>query len=259
MPPAKEGPDEAVCSHGRVARRRSRDLTLPENVRIYLLSGTQHAESAFPPTRTVGAQLNNPTPQANVMRALLRAVHQWAAEGTAPPPSQIPRLADRTLVAIKDNTFPSIPTVSDPHQMIGPARVTGGKVTPLPYLVPQVDADGNDLAGIRVPELAVPLATATGWNFRAPKVGNPGDLYQLLGSYVPFTKTRAERTAQGDTRLSIEERYKDRDDYLARVRAEAVKLIKGRYLLQEDLDDVMARATRHWNFAIAAPQPTPEK
>lgn len=231
----------------------TRDLTLPENVRNYLLAGTQHSEAAFPPTRTNGQQLNNPTPQANVMRALLRALHQWVSAGTAPPPNQYPRLADRSLVAIKDANFPTIPTVKDPRGMVGPARVINGRVVPLPYLVPQVDADGNDAAGIRAPELAVPLATTTGWNYRNDKVGNPLDLYQLLGSYVPFARTRAERTALGDPRLSIEERYRDRDDYFARVRSAAAKLIGGRYLLQEDLDDVMARAARHWSLAAGPP------
>jgi len=115
--------------------------------------------------------------------------------------------------------------------------------------VPQVDGDGNELTGIRVPELVVPLATTTGWNFRAKAVGNPDDIYQLLGSYIPFAKTRAERAASGDPRLSIEERYRDLDDYLRRIRSAAMDLVRQRYLLQEDLDDVLTRATLHWNFA----------
>lgn len=124
-----------------------------------------------------------------------------------------------------------------------------GKVTPLPHLVPQVDRDGNDLAGIRVPELAVPLATTTGWNFRAPTVGNPDDIYQLLGSYIPFATTRAARKVAGDQRLSIEERYRGVDDYVQRIRAVAIELIRQRYLLEEDLDDVLAHARMHWSFA----------
>lgn len=249
----------------------TRDLTLPENVRIYLLAGTQHIEPAFPPTRwsptalaggqtgnpgdgnaaarNNGQQLNNPMPQANVMRALLRAWHQWAASSIEPPASQYPRLQNKTLVPISESRFPSIPGVSNPRRIVGPARVIGGKVTPLPHLVPQVDRDGNDLAGIRVPELVVPLATTTGWNFRAPIVGNPDDIYQLLGSYVPFATTRAGRKAAGDPRLSIEERYRGVDDYVQRIRAVAIELIRQRYLLQEDLDDVLAHARMHWSFA----------
>ena len=83
--------------------------------------------------------------------------------------------------------------VADPRRIVGPARRIGGKVVPLPHLVPQVDRDGNDLAGIHDPEVAVPLATTTGWNFRDPSVGNPGDIYQILGSYIPFATTRAAR------------------------------------------------------------------
>jgi hypothetical protein len=127
----------------------TRDLTLPENVRIYLLAGTQHIEPAFPPTRSSpallargpigspgegnaaarnnGQQLNNPVPQANVMRALLRAWHQWAASDIAPPASQYPRLKNKTLVPISESRFPSIPGVSNPRRIVGPARVIGAK------------------------------------------------------------------------------------------------------------------------------------
>jgi hypothetical protein len=183
------------------------------------------------------------------MRALLRALHQWAADGTPPPVSQYPRIANKTLVFVHDTKFPGLPGVSDPRRIVGPARIIAGKVTPLPHLVPQVDRDGNDLAGIRVPELAVPLATTTGWNFRAESVGNPSEIYQLLGSYIPFAKTRAEREISRDPRLSIEERYHGLEDYLQRIRSAAMGLIRGRYLLRDDLDDVLARAKSHWSFA----------
>jgi hypothetical protein len=123
---------------------------------------------------------------------------------------------------------------------------------PLPHLVPQVDADGNDLAGIRDPEVAVPLATTTGWNFRSPGIGNPGDIFQTLGSYIPFPPTRAIRESTGDPRPSLEERYRGVDDYLQRVRAAAMDLIRDRYMLEEDLGAVLARARRHWDYATGA-------
>jgi hypothetical protein len=145
--------------------------------------------------------------------------------------------------------FPVIPGVADPRGIEGPARIIAGTITPLPHLVPQVDADGNDIAGIRVPELAVPLATTTGWNFRDPSVGNPGVIYQLLGSYIPFARTRAERHANGDPRLSIEERYRSGDEYLRRISGITSNLIRGRYLLQEDVDDILVRAKSHWAYA----------
>jgi hypothetical protein len=245
-----------------------RDLNVLETVRIYVLAGAQHIEVPFPPPtrgqtaasasagaagRNNGQQLINPTPQQHVMRALLRALHAWAADGVAPPPSRHPRLADKTLVPIRSVAFPTIPGVGDPRGIEGPARLMGAKVRRLPHLVPQVDRDGNDLAGIRVPEVAVPLATTTGWNFRDPSVGNPGVIYQLLGSYVPFAPTKAARQARADPRPSIEERYRDEADYLTRIRAAADALIRERFLLDEDLEPMLDRARAHWAYATGRP------
>ena len=244
----------------------SRDVALTENVRSYFLAGTQHSPAPFPPARmppaagatqsanvrSGGQQLNNPTPQVNVMRALLRDLHAWVADGTAPPASRYPHLADASLVPASEVRFPRLPGVSDPRQITAPARLVSGKVVALPHLVPQVDSDGNDLGGIRDPEAAVPLATTTGWNFRDASIGNPGDIYQLLGSYIPFAATRAGREAAGDPRESIEERYRGADDYVQRVRTAALDLIRNRLMLQEDLDSVLARARAHWAFATAS-------
>jgi hypothetical protein len=239
----------------------ARDLALPGNVRMYFLSGTQHLVAPFPPLRTPegvqananarsdGQQLSNPTPQANIMRGLLRALHEWVADGTPPPPSRYPRLGDRTLVRVQDVRFPALAGVADPRRIVGPGRLLNGKMVPLPFLVPQVDRDGNDIAGIHDPETAVPLATTTGWNFRREAAGNPSDIYQTLGSYIPFATTRAARKTAGDPRLSIEERYRSLDDYLRRVRSAAMDLIRSRYMLQEDLDEVLARAKSHWSYA----------
>jgi hypothetical protein len=222
------------------------DAAVPDNVRIYLLAGTQHGEAAFPPTAGSGQALGNPTPQGDVMRALLRALHQWVSTGSAPPESRHPTLRDKTLVRATDILFPTIPGVRDPRSIEGPAEMVKGRVVALPFLVPRVDADGNEIAGIRTPDVAVPLATTTGWNFRADRVGNPTTIYPLLGSYVPFPKTRAEQDARLDPRPSAEERYHGREDYMARVRHVADELIQQRFLLAEDLDDVLDHAARHW-------------
>jgi hypothetical protein len=128
------------------------------------------------------------------------------------------------------------------------------KFASLPFLVPQVDADGNEAAGIRVPEQSVPLATTTGWNFRAERIGNPTTIYALLGSYLPFARTRAEREARHDPRPSLEERYKGRDDYLQKIRTAANALVKERFILEQDVEDVVQRATRHWDYATRATQ-----
>ena len=225
------------------------DLALPDNVRMYLLAGSQHGEAAMPPNAGGGQELGNPIPQRNVMRALLRSMHAWVTTGTAPPDSRIPRLRDKTLVKAADAKFPALPGVADPRTIEGPGLTVGNRTMMMPFLVPQVDADGNDLAGIRVPEQLVPLATTTGWNFRSQKIGNTATILALAGSYIPFAKTAADRAAKKDPRPSIAERYAEREDYLKKIRAAAEPLIKGRYLLAEDLDDVMQRATQHWSYA----------
>jgi hypothetical protein len=225
------------------------DLRVPENVRIYLLAGTQHGEGAFPPTAGGGQQLGNPTPQRQVMRALLRATHRWVTADARPPDSRYPRLADGTLVKAADVRFPAIPGVSDPRTIEGPAVTIAGRQTPLPFLVPQVDADGNDLAGIRVPEQLVPLATTTGWNFRSDRIGNPATILALAGSYVPIARTKTERDARHDPRRAVEERYRDRDDYLRQIRTAFDALVKGGYQLADDVEQVMQRASRHWAYA----------
>ena len=228
------------------------DLDLPGDVRIYLLAGTQHGEAPMPPPRTSGQALENPTPQRAVMRALLVGLHGWVSRNQAPPGSRYPRIEDGTLVPAARVRFPAIPGAGDPRTITPPAVEEGGARRTLPHLVPQVDADGNEVAGIRVPEQAVPLGTTTGWNFRSPAVGNPGDTYPLLGSYLPFARTRAERDASGDPRRSIEERYRSMNDYLRRVREAADALVKDRYLLPEDVAAVVERAEQHWRWAAGS-------
>jgi hypothetical protein len=230
------------------------DAMLPDNVRIYLLSGTQHGESAFPPAFGAGQAMGNPTPQANVMRALLRAAHQWTASGVRPPDSRYPRRRGDTLVPSTSVRFPTIPGLGDPRVIEGPGQKINERFSVLPFLVPQVDADGNELAGIRVAEVSVPLATTTGWNFRAEHIGNPTTIVALLGSYVPLARTRAEREARHDPRPSVEERYKGRDDYLQRIRTAANALVKERFILEQDVEDVVQRATKHWEYVNRATQ-----
>jgi len=112
--------------------------------------------------------------------------------------------------------------------------------------VPQVDADGNELAGIRLPNVAVPLATYTGWNFRNPSIGRPDDLLPLTGSFIPFAATEAARQGS-DPRPSIEARYGDRATYEKRVRDAAARLVAERYLRGEDVPVIVARALKTWD------------
>jgi Alpha/beta hydrolase domain len=227
----------------------TRDLRPPDAVRIYLIAGSQHGPAAFPPRRGAGQQLPNPVAHAEVMRALLRALHQWTASGVEPPASRHPTLADQSLVRAVSVRFPAIPRVGDPRTIVGPGRMVDGRVQPLPFLVPQVDGDGNEVAGIRMPEVAVPLATATGWNFRSEAAGNTSDIVSLIGSYIPFTKTRAERDAHGDPRRGIDERYRSRADYLARVRKAIDDLVRKRYVLEQDVEPMVSRAAAQWEHA----------
>jgi len=235
----------------------ARDIELPDNTRSYLFAGTQHGPSAFPPAFGAGQQRSNPMDYWWIHRALLVALDDWVRHGVAPPDSQVPRLANGTLVGAAHVAFPATPAVQSPRALDAAARVPNlflaggaGAGAALPLLVPQVDADGNERAGIALPELAVPLATYTGWNFRSRATGGTHLLASLLGSYVPFARTRAERDASGDPRPSIEERYPSREHFLSLNRDAAAHLVRRRFLLQDDVEAVVQRAAAHWNLLM---------
>jgi hypothetical protein len=232
------------------------DLTPPDNVRVYFLTGTQHGPGRFPPAEPGnGAQRENPTDYWYAMRALLVAMDAWVRDGTAPPPSRRPRLADGTLARSTDVAFPDIPGVRSPRTLQAATRGTntlvardGAPGTTLPYLVPQTDRDGNELAGIRLPDIEVPLATYTGWNFRNPSIGGETQLFPLLGSYLPFPARAADGSAPQDPRAPIADRYASKAAYIERVRAAGERLVAARYLRAEDLQTIVTRAERHWDL-----------
>jgi hypothetical protein len=182
---------------------------------------------------------------------------KWVRDRVAPPPSRYPRLQDGTLVRAADVAFPSVPTVRSPRGLSAGVRGVnrlaaqdGGAGAPLPLLVPQVDQDGNERAGIRLPDVAVPLATYTGWNFRKAAIGAPDQLFPLLGSYVAFAATKAEREAAHDPRPAIDERYPTREKYLTLVQDAGAGLVKDRYLLTDDLAAIVKRAGEHWDLLM---------
>jgi hypothetical protein len=233
------------------------DLKPPDNARVYFFAGTQHSPARFPPTVGNGQQIDNPVEFAWTLRALLLAMHRWVSTGTPPPQNAYPTLADRTLVKASDIGFPAVPEVASPVALTAGPRAAnpllpggGGAGTPLPLLVPAVDEDGNERAGIRLPDVAVPLATYTGWNFRNRSIGSPGELMSLLGSAVPFPITRAARAAAKDPRRSIEERYPSRDEYLAQVEKVADALVLRGYVLYDDLPRILQRATDTWDVIV---------
>ena len=235
----------------------SADLSLPANVRAYFIAGTQHSPSRFPAEISNGQQMDNPVDYWWTMRALLLAMHKWVKTGAEPPPSLYPRLQDHTLVPATSIAFPAIPGVMSPRTLTAGVRIANpyleegaGAGSPLPLLVPAVDEDGNERAGIRLPDVAVPLATYTGWNFRKPAIGAPDELVSLLGSSVAFPATRAAREAAKDPRRSIEERYRSQEDYLAQVEKAADALVKAGYLLVDDEPRILQRATDQWDVMI---------
>jgi hypothetical protein len=225
------------------------DLPEPDNVRFYLFSGIPHSPQTGP---SICQQPRNPLLVGPGLRALLVALDQWVTAGMQPPASRVPRRDDGTLVPALPQAgvgFPTIPSVTyngrtatgdlfDFGPMFGqgilttlPPLLLG---SPYPVFVPTTDADGNDVAGIRLPDVAVPLATYSGWNVRAPAFAGD-DLCDLFGQKIDFTQTKAERLAAGDPRLSIEERYPNHGKYVSAVAHAANSLHKDRLLLDEDV------------------------
>ena len=254
----------------------SRDLEVPESVRIYHFGGCQHPVGAFPlqdkdPRQGVrGQQAFNWTDYRPLLRAALVNLDRWVAHGETPPPSCHPRLDDGTAAPAESlaDTFRAIPGVNFPEPLrrfsrlgFGPEAGIATHVPPLigkpyPCLVPAVDQDGNEVCGIRLPYQAVPLATYTGWNLRHPDIGGAGQILStggasggtLVGSTIPFPVTREAGEAAEDPRRSIAERYPSREDYLERVRQATQALIDARYLLGEDFEEIISQAAQHYDL-----------
>lgn len=228
------------------------DLALPAAARAYLIAGTQHAGRAAA-TATPGACANprNPHSAAPALRALIVALEEWVRDGTAPPDSRVPRRGDETAVPAATVRYPAVPgalwptrdnAVGRPVDWVDPPPAP---VDPMPTHVSAVDADGNELAGIRLPGVAVPLGTHTGVNVYRDL---PSELCDRDGTFLPFARTRAEREASGDPRPSLQERYGDREGYAARVRRAAQELVAARLLLPEDAERFVSAAASEGRF-----------
>jgi hypothetical protein len=231
------------------------DLPDPPNVRIYYLAGSKHGAGSWPPAESDTQQeLVNPLDYRYASRGLLAALDRWVREGVEPPASRHPRWSDGTMVAVRNLEYPDIPGVQWPGADIpGSYRVdVSGPATILPFLVSQVDGDGNEIGGIRLPEQVVPLGTYRGWEFRSESAGLPTSLVPYAGGYIPFARTRVERLQNGDPRPSVEERYASRADYMARVEEVANGLAQERYMLQEDVGAVVGAAGEHWDWTMSA-------
>ena len=252
----------------------ARDVEHGPNVRVYAFAGTEHGLGVWPPTDTQPAaadprgwteraqHLRGVINYGRLLRACLVNLDRWVTEGVAPPPSRHPRIADGTAVppeALR-KIFDAIPGARYPRRHARPQRVDFGadaemrRITlapprvraPYGSRVSAVDEDGNEVAGVILPELAVPLATHTGWNLRHPDIGGAEQLLVFAGATLPFPKSRREREASGDPRRSIAERYASREDYLARIREAARALVAAGFLLDEDIETSAALAAPLW-------------
>ena len=243
---------------GRVAALRHttidgrEDLIDAPNVRVFMLAATQHGAGTFPPPETGGQLKGNPNDYRWAQRALLAGLDRWVRQGAEPPASKHPKLADGTLVAQRDIRFPAIPGIQWPTNVPGGYRSDlPGPLASLPFLVPNVDSDGIDVAGIRLPEEAAPLSTNTGWAFRSERIGATETLIAMIGSYIPFPVSRADRAQTRDPRPTIISRYGNRPEYLRRVHEAANQLVQERYVLQQDVAPILERAARHWDYLIS--------
>jgi hypothetical protein len=249
------------------------DVDPGPNTRIYHFTGTEHGLGMWPPTDIAAAgeegqdrsqNLRNIIDYGPLLRACLANMDAWVVHGVEPPASRHPRIDDGTAVPTGQpaTVFNKIPGANYPRHHADPKRRDFGlieapeQVTTIPpregkvfgSLVSAVDIDGNEIAGVKLPEVFVPIAATTGWTLRHPAVGGETQLLVFAGGTVPFAPTLAQRELVGDPRLSIEERYASKDVYLERVRAAGEALAAERYLIEEDIEVSVSQASKFWDW-----------
>jgi hypothetical protein len=245
--------------------------------RLYFVSSMQHG-TGNAAAKGACQQVGNPLDSGPVQRALWEALDQWSTKSVVPPPSSVPRLADGTLVPALPQAvqgFPKIPGVTytglkstryllnygPEYYKTGIATINPPVITPpmfdnpangpiYPTYVPKTDADGNDVAGVRLPDVTAPLATYTGWSLRAGAQANDG--CEGTGQMIGFPRTKAERIASGDPRPSIDERYASAEAYAAAARHAIDDLVTRRLMLQEDVQPYVERMRRAWQSATTS-------
>jgi len=236
-------------------------LPIPDDVRLYLMGSTQHG----PATKSVVGicqQPNNTAVQAPVVRATMARLIDWVRKGTPPPDSRYPMqpgdLAklDRAAIGFPDLSpigvkFPTVMNelaVAEPNVI--PFRTNVAKT--YRALIPRTNADGHDLAAVLLPDVAVPLATYSGWGLRRAGFAE-GDLCGLNGIQIPLAPDATKRRATGDPRPSIEERYGTRAGYVRQVAEVGRKLQAQGFLLGEDVDRFVERARDEQRVSHLAP------
>lgn len=243
-----------------------KDAEIPEEVRLYTIGGAQHGAGSGKPSDGGSGQLpSNPTDYRPILRGLLTAMDRWVRHGETPPESVYPKIADGTLVPwpmnesgwqpIKDVMYPSVihqPDYVDRGTLflskrqinIEPPKVDGTYVVK----VPGCKEDNNEKGCLLLPSVAVPVATFTSWNLRGKAIGAETELLSLSGGYIPFPKTKADREKTADPRLSLEERYGNYETYRQEFEQALIPLVRGRYLLEEDIPRIKQLAEGHKNL-----------
>jgi hypothetical protein len=226
------------------------DAFIAPYTRIYFLAGTQHGPQSFPPVQgPLQKYLRNSVDYRPLLRALLIAMHEWVKDGTPPPPSSYPRIDKGELAPRAAMRFPAGLDVPQRTQMAyradyGPKFFSEGIIDkeppllgqPFTVLLPQVDDDGNEIVGIKMPQVALPLATYTGWNPPVASLNMPGDTYAMVGATIPFPKAK------------IVEKYGTKEKYLARTREAIADLVARRLLLATDAAKLAEQAAAQWDW-----------
>ena len=254
-------------SPGHIGTKADVDIPLPPEVRRYYVPSTSHgggngAFTVTPPATasTVGTCVlpSNPMPMAEILRALTAATIEWVTTGREMPPPVYPKLADGTLVHETQLHFPAIPGKPSPIGLVNTIidydygtnfiyNDMSGFITTAPIIVkqliptyvPQVDSDGNEIAGVKPLLGQLPLGTYSGWNVTANGF-YAGQACAFTGGFIPFAKTRAERLANNDPRPSLEERYGTASGYASRAKTILAKAVQDRFLLPADANRIMS-------------------
>jgi len=266
-------------SLAHIDARGEHDLPEAPETRTYHLAGTQHGAGSLPLRNdlgsggTKGRYYYNVVDYTPLQRAALLNLDAWVAKGIEPPPSRHPRVDDGTAVS-PHTTLPVFKSLGlntpDPNKLwrirtldLGPdADQRVGTYPPIEgetytSLVSAIDTDGNEVAGVRLPDLTVPVGSHIPWNLRHPSIGSPEQIISMLGSTIFFAPTREARHLSNDPRPSIEERYPSRESYLEQVRKEAQILVNQRYLLAEDMDLVIHSCAERYDTSVVVPDIIP--
>ena len=250
--------------------RDGSDVEIPETVRMYVMTGSPHMPRAVNDPAWIGQLTPNSMSPNPYLRACLVLMDRWAADGVPPPASRLPKQSEGTLIDGKEALarYPKMPGVNlpsgpsrRPNYDYGPnfekgyASVFPPKAVPgqeYPVQVPLIDADGNDVPGLRYPDVEVPVGTHLSWALRRAPYAE-GEMLWTTGSFSPFARTKAERAASGDQRPSIEERYASHDDYVQQVTRVCERLVGERLMLGEDAERYVEAARRKNPFDPSIP------